>query len=210
MSSDTTSKSLLRINMYPSSLQKLIEELKKLPGVGNKSAERFALDILDRKDQDIEPLVNALIGVHQNVKRCLRCAHYAESDLCDICSDTKRDNSTICVVASPKDVIAIERSGQYHGVYHVLHGVISTMKGILPSDINIETLVKRCDDTVKEVIVATNPNVEGETTAMYISKRLSEHACDVTRLASGLPMGGLLDYIDDLTLIKAIEGRKKI
>lgn len=196
--------------MYPTSLQKLIEELKKLPGVGNKSAERFALDILDRKDQDIEPLVNALIAVHQNVKQCIRCAHYAETELCDICSDSKRDNSTICVVSSPKDVIAIERSGQYRGVYHVLHGVISTMKGILPSDINIESLVKRCDDSVKEVIVATNPNVEGETTAMYISKRLSDHKCDVTRLASGLPMGGLLDYIDDLTLMKAIEGRKKI
>lgn len=196
--------------MYPNSLQKLIEELKKLPGVGNKSAERFALDILERKDQDIEPLVNALIDVHQNIIQCNVCAHYSQTETCDICSNPQRDHSIICVVASPKDVIAIERSGQYQGVYHVLHGVISTMKGILPSDINVESLIKRCDDSVKEVIVATNPNVEGETTAMYISKRLKDNACDVTRLASGLPMGGLLDYIDDLTLMKAIEGRKKI
>jgi recombination protein RecR len=196
--------------MYPNSLQKLIEELKKLPGVGNKSAERFALDILERKDQDIEPLVNALIDVHQNIIQCNVCAHYSQAETCDICSNPQRDHSIICVVASPKDVIAIERSGQYQGVYHVLHGVISTMKGILPSDINVENLIKRCDDSVKEVIVATNPNVEGETTAMYISKRLKDNVCDVTRLASGLPMGGLLDYIDDLTLMKAIEGRKKI
>lgn len=196
--------------MYPNSLQKLIEELKKLPGVGNKSAERFALDILERKDQDIEPLVNALIDVHKSIIQCNVCAHYSQAETCDICSNPHRDHSIICVVASPKDVIAIERSGQYQGVYHVLHGVISTMKGILPSDINVESLIKRCDDSVKEVIVATNPNVEGETTAMYISKRLKDNACDVTRLASGLPMGGLLDYIDDLTLMKAIEGRKKI
>ena len=196
--------------MYPKPLQKLIEELKKLPGVGNKSAERFALDILERKDQDIETLVNALIDVRQNIIQCHVCAHYSQNKVCDICLNPHRDHSTICVVASPKDVIAIERSGQYQGVYHVMHGVISTMKGILPSDINVENLIKRCDESVKEVIVATNPNVEGETTAMYISKRLKNKACDVTRLASGLPMGGMLDYTDDLTLIKAIEGRKKI
>lgn len=196
--------------MYPKPLQKLIEELKKLPGVGNKSAERFALDIIERKEQDIETLVNALIDVHQNIIHCHICAHYSQNKVCDICLNPHRDHSTICVVASPKDVIAIERSGQYQGVYHVMHGVISTMKGILPSDINVENLIKRCDESVKEVIVATNPNVEGETTAMYISKRLKDKACDVTRLASGMPMGGLLDYTDDLTLIKAIEGRKKI
>lgn len=196
--------------MYPSSLQKLIEELRKLPGVGNKTAERFALDILDRRDQDIEPLVNALIGVHQSIKRCQQCAHYAEDDLCDICKDSHRTQSIICVVSSPKDVIALERSGQYRGLYHVLHGAISTMKGILPSDINLESLIQRCNESIKEVIVATNTNVEGETTAMYIAKRLENHPCEVTRLASGLPMGGLLDYTDDLTLIKAIEGRKKI
>jgi len=196
--------------MYPKPLQKLIEELKKLPGVGNKSAERFALDILERKDQDIETLVNALIDVRQNIIQCHVCAHYSQNKVCDICLNPHRDHSTICVVASPKDVIAIERSGQYQGVYHVMHGVISTMKGILPSDINVENLIKRCDESVKEVIVATNPNVEGETTALYISKRLKDKACDVTRLASGMPMGGLLDYTDDLTLMKAIEGRKKI
>ena len=187
--------------MYPKPLQKLIEELKKLPGVGNKSAERFALDILERKDQDIETLVNALIDVRQNIIQCHVCAHYSQNKVCDICLNPHRDHSTICVVASPKDVIAIERSGQYQGVYHVMHGVISTMKGILPSDINVENLIKRCDESVKEVIVATNPNVEGETTALYISKRLKDKACDVTRLASGMPMGGLLDYTDDLTLI---------
>lgn len=196
--------------MYPMSLHKLIEELKKLPGVGNKTAERFALDILDRSEQDMESLVNSLIAVHQKIRRCTVCAHFSEEEICSICNDSQRDKTTICVVSSPKDVIAIERSGQYRGVYHVLHGVISTTKGILPSDINLESLVHRCDNTVKEVIIATNPNVEGETTAMYISKRLSNHLCEVTRLASGLPMGGLLDYIDDLTLMKAIEGRKKI
>lgn len=195
--------------MYPLALQKLIVELKKLPGVGSKTAERFALDILDRSNEDLESLVNSLITMHHTVRRCAICAHYAEDTLCSICGDKQREKSTICVVSSPKDVIAIERSGQYHGVYHVLNGTISTTKGILPSDINIEALIKRCDEFVKEVIIATNPNVEGETTALYIAKRLKSHACEVTRLASGLPMGGMLDYTDDLTLMKAIEGRKK-
>lgn len=196
--------------MYPISLQKLISELKKLPGVGSKTAERFALDILDRSAEDLEALVNSLISMHHSVHRCTVCAHYADDTLCSICANGQRETTTICVVSSPKDVIAIERSGQYRGVYHVLHGTISTTKGILPSDINIESLIRRCNNSIKEVIIATNPNVEGETTALYIAKRLKDHPCEVTRLASGLPMGGLLDYIDDLTLMKAIEGRKKI
>ncbi|PKM65811.1 MAG: recombination protein RecR [Firmicutes bacterium HGW-Firmicutes-19] len=196
--------------MYPKILLNLIEELKKLPGVGAKTAERYAFEIIDRDHQDIEAFANALLKIKDGLKTCTICGNIAEETYCDICKDKYRDKSVICVVSHPKDIIAMEKMGEFHGVYHVLNGVISTFKGILPEDINIESLIKRVDEHVSEVIIATNPTIEGETTALYIAKKLQLKEANVTRLASGLPMGGHLDYADEMTLIKAMEGRKKI
>ncbi|MDO9517234.1 MAG: recombination protein RecR [Firmicutes bacterium HGW-Firmicutes-20] len=196
--------------MYPKILLNLIEELKKLPGVGAKTAERYAFEIIDRDHQDIEAFANALLKIKDGLKTCTICGNITEETYCDICKDKHRDRSVICVVSHPKDIIAMEKMGEFHGVYHVLNGVISTFKGILPEDINIESLIKRVDEHVTEVIIATNPTIEGETTALYIAKKLQLKEANVTRLASGLPMGGHLDYADEMTLIKAMEGRKKI
>jgi recombination protein RecR len=196
--------------MYPKILLNLIEELKKLPGVGAKTAERYAFEIINRDHQDIEAFANALMKIKDGLKTCTICGNITEENLCDICKDKYRDKSVICVVSYPKDIIAMEKTGEFHGVYHVLNGVISTFKGILPEDINIETLIQRVDEHISEVIIATNPTIEGETTALYIAKKLQLKEANVTRLASGLPMGGHLDYADEMTLIKAMEGRKKI
>jgi recombination protein RecR len=196
--------------MYPKVLLSLIEELKKLPGVGAKTAERYAFEIINRDHQDIEAFANALLKIKDKLKACTICGNITEDALCDICKDKHRDRSVICVVSHPKDIIAMEKMGEFHGVYHVLNGVISTFKGILPEDINIETLIQRVDEHVSEVIIATNPTIEGETTALYLAKKLQHKGANVTRLASGLPMGGHLDYADEMTLIKALEGRKKI
>lgn len=193
--------------MYPKSLQRLIEDFKTLPGVGEKTAERYALAMLSKQKEDAERFAQDLIDVKQNIKRCKVCGNMTEDDLCDICKDSSRDNSVICVVQNPRDISSIERTG-YSGKYHVLNGVISPSKGILPSDINLDTLEGRIDDQVREVIIATNPNLDGETTSLYISKMLKDKVT-VTRLAHGIPMGGSLDYIDELTLIKAMEGRTK-
>jgi recombination protein RecR len=196
--------------MYPKILLNLIEELKKLPGVGAKTAERYAFEIINRDHQDIEAFADALMKIKDGLKTCTICGNITEENLCDICKDKYRDKSVICVVSYPKDIIAMEKTGEFHGVYHVLNGVISTFKGILPEDINIETLIQRVDEHISEVIIATNPTIEGETTALYIAKKLQLKEANVTRLASGLPMGGHLDYADEMTLIKAMEGRKKI
>lgn len=196
--------------MYPKILLNLIEELKKLPGVGSKTAERYAFEIINRDHQDIEAFADALLKIKDSLKTCVICGNITEDTLCDICKDKHRERSVICVVSHPKDIIAMEKMGEFHGVYHVLNGVISTFKGILPEDINIETLINRVDDQISEVIIATNPTIEGETTALYIAKKLQLKGANVTRLASGLPMGGHLDYADEMTLIKAMEGRKKI
>lgn len=196
--------------MYPKILLNLIEELKKLPGVGSKTAERYAFEIINRDHQDIEAFAHALLKIKDSLKACTICGNITEDALCDICKDAHRERSVICVVSHPKDIIAMEKMGEFHGVYHVLNGVISTFKGILPEDINIETLINRVDDQISEVIIATNPTIEGETTALYIAKKLQLKGANVTRLASGLPMGGHLDYADEMTLIKAMEGRKKI
>lgn len=196
--------------MYPKILLNLIEELKKLPGVGSKTAERYAFEIINRDHQDIEAFADALLKIKDSLKACMICGNITEDTLCVICKDKHRERSVICVVSHPKDIIAMEKMGEFHGVYHVLNGVISTFKGILPEDINIETLINRVDDQISEVIIATNPTIEGETTALYIAKKLQLKGANVTRLASGLPMGGHLDYADEMTLIKAMEGRKKI
>lgn len=195
--------------MYPQKFEALIESLKRLPGVGAKTAERYAFHILDWDEEDKQNLIQSLIDIKEGLKKCEICGNLSDEDICDICADTERNKNLICVVQSAKDVIAMEKTKEYHGVYHVLNGVISTTKGILPEDINIESLINRVNEQTEEVIIATNPTVEGETTALYLSKILESKNINVTRIAHGLPMGGHLDYADELTLIKAIEGRKK-
>lgn len=197
---------------YAKSLSKLISELGKLPGIGGKSAQRLAFHILSMTDDQAAALAGAITEAKQNIKYCSVCGNFTDSEVCPICSDTSRDNSVICVVESPKDVFAMERAGSFKGRYHVLHGAISPMDGIGPADINLKSLITRLqsDDDVKEVILATSPRVEGEATAMYISKLLKPAGLKVTRIAYGLPVGGDLEYADEVTLSKAIEGRKEL
>lgn len=196
--------------MYPNVLLTLIENLRKLPGVGAKTAERYAFALLNLSDEEIQVMAKALTDSKSKLHFCPICGNITDKDTCMICSDDKRDHSTICVVQDVKDVIAIERIKQYKGVYHVLHGVISTSKGIMPDDLSIDSLVSRVSVNVEEVILATNPTVEGEMTALYLAKRLESKVGKITRLAHGLPMGAHMDYADELTLIKAMEGRQKI
>ena len=196
--------------MYPSLFEELVENFRKLPGVGKKTAERYAFEFLKWNEEEIEDFINICKDSKKNIKPCTLCGNLAEDDLCDICKDESRDKSVICVVEQVQDLIAMEKTQEYQGVYHVLNGVISPSKGILPEDINIPSLLKRCDETTNEVIIATNPTVEGETTALYLSKILEKKNINATRIAHGIPMGGHLDYADELTLIKALENRKKI
>lgn len=196
--------------MYPKTLQHVIEELRKLPGVGAKTAERYAFALLALSTEEVKLFAETLVQAKQKLHPCSICGNITEHDQCQICTDQTRDPKVICVVQSDKDIIAIERTQQYHGVYHVLNGVISTSKGILPDDLNLETLMVRVQQPTDEVILATNPTVEGEMTALYLAKRLEGRVGQVTRLAHGLPMGAHMDYADELTLIKAMEGRKKV
>ena len=196
--------------MYPSLFEELVENFRKLPGVGKKTAERYAFEFLKWNDDEIEDFISICKDSKMNIKPCTICGNLAEDDLCDICKDDIRDKSIICVVEQVQDLIAMEKTQEYQGVYHVLNGVISPSKGILPEDINIPSLLERCDETINEVIIATNPTVEGETTALYLSKILEKKNVNATRIAHGIPMGGHLDYADELTLIKALENRKKI
>jgi recombination protein RecR len=195
--------------MYPKSFQQLIDSFRKLPGVGQRTAERFAFQLLNMPKDEVDLFADSLKQAKKNLHSCRICKNISEEDLCEVCRDAKRDTTTICVVQDVKDVSAMERMREYQGVYHVLGGAISTIKGILPEDLNIESLMRRTEN-VKEVIIATNPTLEGETTALYLAKRLSGKVPLVTRLAHGLPMGGHVDYADELTLIKAMEGRNKI
>lgn len=196
--------------MYPKKFENLIECLKKLPGVGLKSAERYAFDMLNYSDEDIDMFIQSLNDLKNDIRYCSCCGNLSEEELCDICKDNTRDKNTICVVQNAKDIVAMEKTQEYKGVYHVLNGVISASKGIMPEDINIDSLLDRINETTQEVILATNPTVEGETTALYIAKLLENKNVNVTRIAHGLPMGGHLDYADELTLIKALEGRNKM
>lgn len=196
---------------YPKSFEALVESLKKLPGVGLKSAERMAYEILEMDVEDVQQFVDSLVNAKKNLKECEVCGLISETHKCEICTDSNRDQSVICVVQSSKDAYALERAKEYNGLYHVLNGVISVTNGTGPNDINLAALLKRLDSkNLKEVIIATNPNVEGETTALYISKILEKKNLTITRLAYGLPVGGNLDYADDYTLLKALQGRRKI
>lgn len=196
--------------MYPSLFEMLVESFRKLPGVGLKTAERYAFEFLKWNSDEVDKFLTICSDAKQKIHRCSVCGNLAEEELCDICRDSTRDASTICVVEQVQDLIAMEKTQEYKGLYHVLNGVISPSKGILPEDIHIPELMNRCDESIKEVIIATNPTVEGETTALYISKLLEKKNINVTRIAHGIPMGGHLDYADELTLIKAMENRKKI
>lgn len=196
--------------MYPEKFEDLIAAFRHLPGVGIKTAERYAFTVLDWDQKTLEEMIASLQAVRNGLDVCEVCGNLCEGSECEICSDHTRDHRIICVVQSPKDVIAMEKMNTYNGVYHVLNGVINTAKGIMPQDLNIDSLLRRIDEQTEEVILATNPTVEGETTALYLSKLLEDQNVNVTRIAHGLPMGGHLDYADELTLQKAFEGRKKM
>lgn len=196
---------------YPEPITKLMDSFMKLPGIGPKSAARLAFYVLDMKEDDVLDFAKALVDAKRNLSFCSVCGHITDKDPCYICVDTSRDRSIICVVQESKDVIAMEKMRDFHGLYHVLHGIISPMDGIGPEDINIPDLLKRLqDDTIEEVILATNPNVEGEATAMYISRLLKPSGIKITRIAHGLPVGGDLEYADEVTLSKAMEGRREV
>lgn len=190
------------------SLERLIEELRKMPSVGVKSAERLAYYILGLDDGEIKSLVDAINNAHENIHTCNVCCNLTEGEKCGICSNEKRDGSVICVVENPRDVSAFERTHEYKGTYHVLHGVISPMNGIGPDNIRIKELISRmADDSVNEVIMATNPTAEGEATAMYIARLLKPMGIKVSRLAYGIPVGSDLEYADEVTLSRALQGR---
>lgn len=198
------------MNFYPVSISKLIDEFSRLPGVGSKTAQRLAFHVLNMDMKQAENLSEAIIDAKRKVKYCTVCGNYTDSDLCSICSNEARNKDVICVVQDPRDVMAMERTREFKGLYHVLHGAISPLGGIGPDDIRLKELLSRISPETIEVIVATNPNVEGEATAMYISRLLKPLGVKTTRLAHGIPVGGDLEYADEVTLSKALEGRREI
>ena len=193
--------------MYPKAFDDLIQMFRRLPGVGAKTAERYAFTALDWDQETLETFIEALKNSKTAIHRCKICGNLAQGETCPICQDAGRDPHTICVVQTPKDVAAIESMQEYKGVFHVLNGTINTQKGVLPEDLNISSLLERINEQTEEIILATDPTMEGETTASYLEKLLQDR-CKVTRLAYGIPMGGHLDYTDTLTLLKAFQGRK--
>ena len=195
------------MDYYSSQITKLIEELSKLPGVGAKSAQRLAFHIISMPKEQVERLAGAITDAKNNIRYCRECFTLTDRELCPICSSSGRDHATIMVVENTRDLAAYEKTGKYQGVYHVLHGAISPMLGIGPNDIKLKELMQRLQGDVKEVIIATNSSLEGETTAMYISKLIKPTGIRVTRIASGVPVGGDLEYIDEVTLLRALEGR---
>jgi recombination protein RecR len=199
------------MNYYGNPITKLIEELSQLPGIGGKSAQRLAFHIINMPEHKVEALANSMLSAKKNIKYCSVCYTLTDSEVCPICSNLKRDSSIVMVVEDPRDMAAYERTKEYKGLYHVLHGAISPMMGIGPNDIKIKELLTRIQNTdVKEVILATNPNIEGEATAMYISKILKPLGIKTTRIANGVPVGGDLEYVDEVTLSRALEGRREI
>ena len=196
---------------FPAPLEKLVEQFARLPGVGYKSAQRLAFYVLSLPEQEAQAFADAIMDAKRNVTLCPVCQNLTAGGLCPICADQKRDDATICVVADPKDVVAMERSREYQGLYHVLHGVISPMNHVGPDDLRIKELVARvAAGGVEEVIMATNPDTEGETTAMYLSRLLRDFGVKITRLAYGIPVGSHLEYADDATLMRALEGRREM
>ncbi|MDR1663629.1 MAG: recombination mediator RecR [Clostridiales bacterium] len=199
------------MDFYGGPLTRLIEELSRLPGIGGKSAQRLAFYIIHLPEEKAQMLADAILYAKKNVRYCSVCCTLTENDPCPICSNTKRNGEMIMVVEDPRDMAAYERTKEYHGLYHVLHGAISPMNGVGPNDLKIKELLTRLQQRpVGEVIVATNPNVEGEATAMYISRLLKPLDIKVTRIAHGVPIGGDLEYVDEVTLSRALEGRREI
>ena len=196
---------------FPAALERLTEQFARLPGIGSKSAQRLAFHVLALPDEPAEEFASAIVDAKKTVKTCPVCQNLTDQELCPICADSERDHSVICVVAEPKDVIAMERAREYGGVYHVLHGVISPLNHVGPDDIRIRELLTRVGQGgVQEIIMATNPDTEGEATAMYLSRLLRPVGVKVTRLAYGIPVGSQLEYADEVTLLRALEGRQEI
>lgn len=198
------------MEFYPVAIEKLIEEFAKLPSIGQKTAQRLTLHILNLPKEEVEEFANALVKARGTIKYCSICGNYTDNDPCSICGNPNRDKKIICVVEQAKDIMSMEKVREFNGVYHVLHGNISPMAGRGPNDIRLKELITRINGSVEEVIVATNPTIEGEATAMYISKILKPLGAKVTRIAHGIPVGGDLEYADEVTLSKALEGRKEI
>ncbi len=199
------------MSSYSPSIEKLIESFEKLPSIGHKTAIRLAFHMLDMSEEEINEFVDSIQNAKKKLKYCSKCFNISDTDPCPICGNPKRDQSTICVVEDVRDIMAMERTHEYNGVYHVLHGTISPMNGIGPEDIKIKELLNRIKDSdIKEVIIATNPRVEGEATSIYLSKLIKAFNIKVTRIAHGIPVGGDLEYTDEITLMKAMEGRHEI
>ena len=198
------------MDIYSGHINKLIEQLSRLPGVGSKGAQRLAFHIINMPKEEVEGIANAMISAKEHIHYCKECYTLTDEELCPICKDPNRNHKQIMVVEQTRDMAAYEKTGKYEGVYHVLHGAISPMLGIGPSDIKLAELMKRLQKDVDEVIIATNSNLEGETTAMYISKMIKQAGIKVTRIASGVPVGGDLEYIDEVTLLRALEGRTEL
>lgn len=197
--------------LYPETINNLIECYKKLPGIGEKTAERMALHCLDMDEEILELFAESLTSIKQKIKRCTKCNNLTENDICNICNDSNRNQKIICVVVDTKNVIQFERIGSYHGLYHVLDGLISPLDNINPEDLNIQTLLDRIDkEDIEEVIIAVKPSIEGETTSLYISKILQDKKVKVSKIAYGVPIGADMDYVDALTLELALEERKSI
>ncbi len=199
------------MRQYPKPLEILINELSMLPGIGGKTAQRLAFHILSLDEREVNQLAGALTNAKQQMKYCSVCGNLTDTDPCRICSDPARRQDVICVVESPRDVMAMERIREFNGLYHVLHGVISPMEGVGPEDINLKSLITRLQASdVKELIVATNPNIEGEATAMFIARLIKPAGIKVSRIAHGIPVGGDLEYADEVTLLKSLEGRRQL
>lgn len=195
---------------YSNQIQKLIEELAALPGIGAKSAQRLAFYIINMPKENVEKLAKTLVDTRNNICYCKYCQNLTDTEVCPICSNEKRNHKVIMVVENPRDLAAYEKTGKFEGVYHVLHGAISPMLGIGPGDIRLKELMVRLQEDIDEVIIATNSSLEGETTAMYISKLIKPTGIKVSRIASGVPVGGDLEYIDEVTLLRALEGRVEL
>ena len=198
------------MSFYVKPLEKLIDEFERMPGIGHKSAVRLAFYVLNMTNNQAKGFVNAIVDAKTHIKYCSICKNITDKDPCAICSNQKRDKSIICVVEHPKDVLAIERMKDFSGLYHILHGVISPMDGIGPENIEIKSLISRIDESVDEVILATNTSIEGEATAMYIARVIKPLGIKVSRIAHGIPVGGDLEYADEITLSKAMEGRRQL
>lgn len=198
------------MDLYSGHINKLIDELAGLPGIGNKSAQRLAFHLINMPKERVERLARSMVEAKENVRYCRECCTLTDRELCPVCANTKRDHGTIMVVENTRDLAAYEKTGKYEGIYHVLHGAISPMLGIGPSDIKLKDLMTRLEGDIEEVIIATNSSLEGETTAMYIGKLIKPTGIKVTRIASGVPVGGDLEYIDEVTLLRALDGRTEL